>query len=111
MAQKNGGPAQKQAAPRTDERQKPAFEFRLGRIRATVWENHHEKTGRWFSVQVTRTYKDADGKWQNATTFGRDDLFVVAEVVRQARLWIGQAERKDGRADANGEPAGDDVPF
>lgn len=109
MAQKTGNQP-KPAAPRTDERQKPAFEFRLGRIRATVWENHHEKTGRWFSVQLTRTYKDADGKWQNATTFGRDDLFVVAEVVRQARLWIGQAERQQPRAEDDAE-AGGDVPF
>lgn len=109
MAQK--GNAQPQPKPKVDaERPKPAFEFRLGRVRATVWENHHEKTGRWFSVAVTRTYKDGDGKWQNATTFGRDDLFVVAEVVRQARLWIGQAERQQPRAEDDAG-VGADVPF
>lgn len=111
MAAKNGGkPA---PAPAKEERQKPAYECRLGRIKATVWENHHEKTGRWFSVTITRSYKDGQGQWKSASSFGLDDLLVVAEVSRLAYLWIHQQKTSGkGSDESSGEGAGtDDVPF
>jgi hypothetical protein len=66
---------------------RPAHKVRIGRIWGTVWENHHE-SGRWFSVNVTRSYQDGQGQWKSASSFGRDDLLVVAEVCRLAFLWI-----------------------
>ena len=66
----------------------PAAEFRCGRIRITVWENHSEKEGRWFSCSLSRLYKDSSGAWKSASTLGRDDLLVACEVLRQAFHWI-----------------------
>jgi len=67
---------------------KPAHEVRLGRIRCTVWRNEHEKTGTWYSMTLSRSYKDDKGQWKSATSFGRDDLLVIGEVCRRALWWI-----------------------
>jgi hypothetical protein len=85
MSKKNGHPpAQGQAnAPKP-----PAVEFRIGRIRATVWENNHPEKGKWFSITLTRSYKDDQGRWKTASSFGRDDLLVVGEVCRMAFHWV-----------------------
>ena len=38
-------------------------------------------------MTVTRLYKDGDD-WKESTSFGRDDLPLVKEVVDQAWKWI-----------------------
>lgn len=114
MATKNGGKQQAAPAAAPQERQKPAYECRLGRIKATVWENHHEKSGRWFSVVITRSYKDGQGQWKSAQSFGLDDLLVVAEVSRCAYLWIHSQKTSGASGATNGGDAqegGDDIPF
>jgi hypothetical protein len=90
----------------TAEKQKPAHEFRLGRIWATVWANHHADQGTWYSVSITRGYMDGQGKWHRATTFGRDDLLLVAKVADLAHTWIVQALQEKAP-----EGAAKDVPF
>ncbi|MBA4066543.1 MAG: hypothetical protein C0501_23130 [Isosphaera sp.] len=77
-----------EAEPKGD-REPPAYVCRVGRIKAACWRNHHEVQGVWYSVTVSRTYKVGD-EWRQATNFGKDDLLVVAEVCRQAFLWIAQ---------------------
>ena len=75
---------------------RPAHKIRCGRVWATIWENNHPETGRWFSVTVTRSYQDGQGQWKSASSFGRDDLLVVAEVCRQAFLWINDQFGQEG---------------
>ena len=115
MAKKNGG--QPATAPK-QERAGPAHEIRIGRLRATLWQNHHDTQGTWYSITLTRSYKDGQGQWQSAGSFGRDDLLVVGELCRQAFHWIHrQYQQKNGRADqeAGQEPASpgqdEDIPF
>ena len=67
-------------------KQKPAHEIRLGRIKATLWENETEQ-GTRYNVTVSRLYKDGDD-WKSSTGFGRDDLPLVAMVVEMAHFWI-----------------------
>src|SRR5262245_55922861 len=93
MAKKDSG---QPAAPK-QERQRPAHECRIGRIRATIWQNHHETQGTWYSITLTRSYKDGEGQWKSASSFGRDDLLVVGEVTRMAFHWIHrQYQQKNG---------------
>lgn len=66
---------------------KPAAEIRLGRIRAVIWENHSDSSGTWYSVSVSRLYKEGE-RWQDSTSFRRDDLPIVAKVVDMAYTWI-----------------------
>lgn len=67
-------------------KQKPAHEIRLGRIKATIWENETEQ-GTRHNVTVCRLYKDGD-EWKQSASFGRDDLPLVAKAVDMAHTWI-----------------------
>ena len=65
----------------------PVKTFRLGRIKAAVWENETaNKT--FFNVTFARTYMDDDKQYHDADSFGRDDLPLVAKVADQAHTFI-----------------------
>ena len=66
-------------------KQKPVHEIRLGRIKATIWENETEN-GTRYNVTVCRLYKDGD-QWKQTSSFGRDDLPLVAKVVDLVHTW------------------------
>ena len=68
---------------------KPVHEIRFGRIKAAIWENDTQN-GTRHNVTVSRIYKDGD-QWKDSTSFGRDDLPLVAKVVDQAHSWIYEA--------------------
>ncbi|MHB0960890.1 MAG: hypothetical protein ACYC0X_33425 [Pirellulaceae bacterium] len=63
-------------------KQKPVHEVRLGRIKAVVWENDTQN-GTRHNVTFTRLYKDGD-QWKDSTSFGRDDLPLLAKVADMA---------------------------
>lgn len=66
----------------------PVQEIRMGRIRAAVWENETQN-GIRHNVTISRLYKEGDN-WKDSTSFGRDDLPLVAKVVDLAHTWIFQ---------------------
>jgi hypothetical protein len=68
------------------EKTRPVHEVRLGRIKAAIWENETQNRTR-HNVTVSRLYKDGND-WKDSTSFGRDDLPLVAKVVDQAHSWI-----------------------
>ena len=65
---------------------RPVREIRLGRIRAAIWENETQN-GTRHNVTLSRLYKDGD-EWKDSTSFGRDDLPLVAKVADLAHSWI-----------------------
>ena len=69
-----------------DMAKKPVHEIRLGRIKAAIWENETENGSR-YNVGISRLYKDGDN-WKDSTSYGRDDLPLVARVADLAHLWI-----------------------
>jgi hypothetical protein len=97
---------------------RPVKEFRLGRVRVSLWANTNSKGESWFSAVLTRSYKDGEGNWKNSHSLGLDDLFVAGEVLKQAALWIfaeRQGEHKAPAPTANGAEAPaegtSDIPF
>ena len=66
----------------------PVHELRLGRIRAAIWENDTQN-GTRHNVTLSRLYKDGDN-WRDTTSFGRDDLPLLAKVADMAHSWIFQ---------------------
>src|ERR1700745_1856425 len=64
----------------------PVKTFRLGRIKAAVWENEGEQ--KFYSVTFARTYVDDDNKYHDSDSFGRDDLPLVAKLADQAHTFI-----------------------
>ena len=67
-------------------KQKPVHEIRLGRVKATIWENETEQ-GTRHNVNVVRLYKD-DDEWKQSASFGREDLLLVGLVANLATQWI-----------------------
>lgn len=67
---------------------RPIHEIRLGRIKAAIWQNEAEN-GTWLSVAISRLYRK-DDQWETTTSFGRDDLPLVAKVADLAHTWIYQ---------------------
>ncbi|HEY2413799.1 MAG TPA: hypothetical protein VGI40_16225 [Pirellulaceae bacterium] len=69
------------------QRMKPAHEFRFGRIKTTIWANQAAGGDVWFSVEIVRLYCEGE-KWHESTSFGRDDLPLVAKASELAFAWI-----------------------
>ena len=84
---------------RTSKPSPPVREVRIGRVRAAIWENETQN-GTRHNVTLSRLYKDGDD-WKDSTSFGRDDLPLVAKVVDLAHTWIYQAAAKASAAKAN----------
>ena len=67
---------------------KPVHQIRLSAIRAAIWLNQSDKTGEsWFTVTVSRSYRDKE-QLKDTTTFRRDDLPIVAKAIEMAYAWI-----------------------
>ena len=64
----------------------PAHNVRLGRIKATIWENMTEHGVR-HNVSIARIYKDGE-HWKESSYFRRDDLPLVLKVADMAHSWI-----------------------
>jgi hypothetical protein len=76
---------------------KPAHEVRLGAIKATIWRNDTGNSVR-FNTTFARLYRDGT-EWKNTSSFGRDDLLVVAKVADQAHSWISEQRQEESSAE------------
>jgi hypothetical protein len=65
----------------------PVKTFRLGRIKAAVWENEADRK-KFYNVTFSRTYVDDAKNYHDADSFGRDDLPLVAKLADQAHTFI-----------------------
>ncbi len=65
---------------------RPVHEIRLGRIKAAIWENE-TREGIRHNISLTRIYKDGNN-WKDSTSFGRDDLPLLAKVADLAHTWV-----------------------
>jgi hypothetical protein len=81
----------------SDAKQKPVHEVRLGRIKAAIWANDTDN-GTRHNVTITRLYKDGD-EWKTSTSFGREELPLVAKVADLAHTWIFQ-HAQEGNGDS-----------
>ena len=64
----------------------PVKTFRLGRIKAAVWENEADQ--KFYTVTFARTYVDDANKYHDTVSFGRDDLPLVAKMADQVHTFI-----------------------
>jgi hypothetical protein len=89
--------------PKPKEKVKPVREFRIGRIRAAVWANQTDN-GIRHNVTFSRPYKSDGGEWQDSTSFGRDDLLLLAKVADRVHSWIfEQTQEQNGLAESRVE--------
>jgi hypothetical protein len=83
-----------------DAKTKPVHEVRLGRIKAAIWANETDNGVR-HNVTITRLYKEGE-EWRTSTSFGREELPLVAKVADLAHTWIyqqGQESNGNGSND------------
>jgi len=108
MAVKNS-PQKPPAAAHENDKQRPAHEIRLGRIKATIWANQNDN-GTWYNVTLSRNYKDGD-EWKSSASFGRDELLTVAKAADMANTWIhGQSQGSPTNGSDCGEGE-EDIPY
>lgn len=65
----------------------PVKTFRLGRIKAAVWENESDQK-KFYNVTFARTYMDEAKSFHDTDSYGRDDLPLVAKLADQAHSFI-----------------------
>ena len=65
----------------------PVKTFRLGRIKAAVWENEADNK-KFFNVTFARTYVDDAKQYHDTDSFGRDDLPLVAKLADHAHTFV-----------------------
>ena len=83
---------------------KPVTEIRLGRIKAAIWANETHN-GIRHNVTLLGLYKPEGGDWQDSTSFGRDDLPLVAKVADLVHSWIFQkTQEQNGSAKEHNGP-------
>ena len=61
----------------------PAYKFKIGLITATIWDNDG-----FYSVDLSRSYKNNEGQWQSTTSYGHADLLNIAKSAERAENWI-----------------------
>jgi hypothetical protein len=84
----------------TQTAKRPVHEVRLGRIKATIWENS-TRDGTRHNVSLSRIYKDGN-QWKDSTSFGRDDLPLVAKVADIAHTWVYENSGATANAERDG---------
>jgi len=77
---------------------KPTETLRDGNLKAVIWKNAGEK-GDFYTVSLTRTYKDAAGNYQDADSFSGSELLRIAHLATRAYDRTGELRQAD-RADA-----------
>ena len=75
----------------------PAHKIRFDNLAVTIWRNVSDK-GPWYSVTPSRSYKQGDETWKETDSLGQDDLLPMAELHRQAFVWIAKQKQADATA-------------
>jgi hypothetical protein len=70
----------------------PVFSTRHRAIKAAVWKNQSD-TGDFYNVTVSRGYKDGE-TWKDSSSFGYDDVLIVAELLRTCHGFISREMAK-----------------
>ena len=76
---------------------KPAHKIQHRGMAVTIWKNE-SKNGPFYSVNATRSYKQGDETWKETDSLGADDLLPMAELLRQAFVWIARQQQADAKA-------------
>jgi hypothetical protein len=84
---------------------KPAHTLRDGCLSVVIWRNTSTEGKTYYSATPQRSYKNGDDTWRETDSLNADDLQAMAELLREAYVWI----RNQKRADAAGRRQADNV--
>jgi hypothetical protein len=66
---------------------KPVRAFTLGKIRCAIWGNRNADGNTWHSITFARRYRDKEGHYKDADSFGPEDLPTLREVAARVLTW------------------------
>jgi hypothetical protein len=69
---------------------RPIHTIRYGAVRAAIWRNvvdNGNASRRIYNVTFSRSYKDGND-WKDSSSFGPDDLLVLAKIADDAHTFI-----------------------
>lgn len=80
-----------------NETNKPVATIRDGSLKATIWGNPTDDGRTRYSISLTRSYTDAEGKWHDTSFVNRGELLRFARLAEKAYdaladLYAGQAQ-------------------
>lgn len=78
---------------------KPTETLRDGSLKATIWKNEGEK-GPFFTVNLTRTYQDGSGNYQDSDSFSGNELLRIARLAGRACDRVGELRQADKNGDS-----------
>ena len=83
----------------------PCHKIRLAATKCSVWKRDiSAQTTPLYTATFTRLYVDAHGNWAESTSFGRDDLLVLAKVADAAHTWMCEQQQRDRRGQDSSVP-------
>ena len=81
---------------------KPIHTIRIGAIQAAIWSNPGQH-GPFYNVTLDRRFRDAAEQWQSSSSFGRDDLLVLAKIADAAHTYICDRQASERSHHENGQ--------
>lgn len=75
---------------------KPIHEIRLGRVKASFWENDSKEEGgkSYVTVTFSRLYKNEAGEWRDSKAFYASDLLLLGKTADAAHSHLCAPEVK-----------------
>jgi hypothetical protein len=84
------------------DKKRPIKKFRGGNIQVAAWANKSTK-GTWFSVTISRGYKDERGQWQDSNGFAIQDIPLLCRLLDQAYDYLYNLPRLPEAGDGGDE--------
>lgn len=81
---------------------RPAHTIRYGAVRAAIWRNvvdNGNASRPMYSATFTRSYKDDQNNWKESSSFGLDDLLLLAKAADEAHTWITRQRAADAESE------------
>lgn len=69
---------------------KPVKKFRIGYLSVTIWKQEVEGGKPFYTVELSRTYKDSSGNLKNTSSLNHDDLLNAAALLKRAELYLAE---------------------
>ena len=71
-----------------EEKKRPIHEIRMGGVKAAIWKNEGSSGTEFLTANFHTLYRDRDGKWCRSSSFGRDDLLLLAKVANEVHSYM-----------------------
>lgn len=71
-----------------EENNRPVHEIRMGSVKASIWENETKAGETFYSASFHTLYRDAEGSWHRSSSFGREDLLLLAKIANEVHTYM-----------------------